>query len=191
MNKNGLIALGLSEEQATKVLEAYKGYVPPDRFNEVNEAKKAAEALVSERDKQLNELKKSTGNVEELQKQIETMQAENKATKQKYEADIKNLKINNAIDAALTANGAKNLKMGRAMLDLTKITVEGDEIKGIDDQIKALKEAEDSKFLFTDVIKSPAGMKAGEGGSGNKEKSVNEMSYDEMIAHLENGGTLD
>lgn len=146
--KEKLIALGLTEEQVSQVLEQFKGYVPPERFNEINEAKKVAESAIAERDKQLNELKKGVGDNEELKKQIETLQAENKATKEKYESDIQTMRINNAIDSALTVAGAKNLKAVRALLDLEKIKVDGEAIVGIEEQLKGLTTSEDSKFLF-------------------------------------------
>lgn len=192
MNKEKLLELGLTEEQAKAVLEGFKGYVPPERFNEVNEAKKAAETLVSERDKQIEGLKKSTGDSEALKAEIEKLQSENKAAKEKYESDIKTLKINNAIDSALTASGAKNLKAVRALLDMEKITLEGDEVKGVDDQIKALLKGEDTSFLFNvadNGVKTPKGMKAKE-GSGNPagKKSYNEMTYTERVEFLAQGG---
>lgn len=188
--KEKLIALGLTEEQVSQVLEQFKGYVPPERFNEINEAKKVAESAVAERDKQLNELKKGVGDNEELKKQIETLQAENKATKEKYESDIQTMRINNAIDQALTGAGAKNLKAVRALLDLEKIKMDGEAVTGIEDQIKALTSAEDSKFLFnvkTETKQSPVGMKAGEGGKST-DKPYSQMTYSERVAFLEAGG---
>lgn len=191
MNKEKLLELGLTEEQAKAVLEGFKGYVPPERFNEVNEAKKNAEALVSERDKQIEGLKKSTGDNEALKAEIEKLQSENKAAKEKYESDIKTLKINNAIDSALTSAGAKNLKAVRALLDMEKITLEGDEVKGVSDQVKALMKAEDSSFLFNvkDGNPAPKGMKSPDGSgkpAGNKPYS--QMTYSERVAFLEAGG---
>ena len=192
MNKEKLLALGLTEEQAKAVLEGFKGYVPSERFNEVNEAKKAAEALVSERDKQIEGLKKSTGDSEALKAEIEKLQGENKAAKEKYEADIKTLKINNAIDSALTKAGAKNLKAVRALLDMEKITIDGDEVKGIDDQIKGLSKAEDSSFLFNvedGGTKPPKGMKSPDGaGKPAGKKSYSEMTYTERVEFLAQGG---
>lgn len=191
MNKEKLLELGLTEEQAKAVLEGFKGYVPPERFNEVNEAKKNAEALVSERDKQIEGLKKSTGDNEALKAEIEKLQGENKAAKEKYESDIKTLKINNAIDSALTSAGAKNLKAVRALLDMEKITLEGDEVKGVDDQIKALVKGEDSSFLFNvkDGEGKPKGMKAADGsGKPAGEKPYSQMTYSERVAYLAAGG---
>lgn len=192
MNKEKLIALGLTDEQATKVLESFKGYIPSERFNEVNEAKKKAEALVSERDKQINDLKKAAGSNEDLKKQIETLQAENKSAKEKYDADLKALKIDNAINSALTGAGAKNLKAARALLDLEKITLDGEEVKGISEQIKTLTADESTAFMFAVKSdgKTPSGMKAGEGGKPNP-KPVSEMNYSERVAYLAAGGTLE
>ena len=74
MTKEQLLKLGLDEETAQKVADAsseeFKGYITKERFNEVNEAKKHLEEQVKERDKQLNDLKKSTGDVEGLKKEI-------------------------------------------------------------------------------------------------------------------------
>ena len=192
MNKEKLLELGLTEDQAARVLEGFKGYIPPERFNEVNEAKKNAEAMVAERDAQISKLKKSEGIGEELKAQIETLQAENKAAREKYESDIKALKIDNAIDAALTAAGAKNLKAARALLDMEKIALDGESVKGVEDQIKALVSDEASSFMFAAKSegKAPSGMKAGEGGKPAP-KSVKDMNYSERVAYLAAGGTLE
>lgn len=193
MNKEKLLSLGLTEEQATAILEAFKGYIPPERFNEVNEAKKRAEELVSEREKQIESLKKSAGDNEALKAQIEKLQGENKAAKEKYESDLKTLRINNAIDAALTASGAKNLKAARALLNMDEITLDGENVKGIESQIKKLIADEGSSFLFNvnpAGSKVPAGMKAGEGNGKIPTKPVNEMNYSERVAFLNAGGKL-
>ncbi|MFQ9651210.1 MAG: phage scaffolding protein [Enterocloster sp.] len=49
----------------------------------------------------MEELKKASGSSEELQKQITDLQAENKAAKEKYEADMKELKLTTAIKLAI------------------------------------------------------------------------------------------
>lgn len=194
MNKDQLLSLGLTEDQAARVLESFKGWVPPSRFNEVNEAKKNAEQQLSERDKQLDELKKSlTNDNKELKSKLEALQAENKTAKERYEQDLNTFKINNALDLALTQNGAKNLKAARALIDLEKIKIEGDKINGIEDQIKALLKSDDSKFLFevkTEKNQVPTGMKAPEGTGNTPSKPVSEMNYSERVAYLAAGGTL-
>ncbi len=153
MKKEDLIALGLSEEHADKVLEGYKGYVPKSRFDEVNEAKKTAENQIAERDKQLEDLKKKNGDAEALRAEITKLQGENKAAADKYAADLKAMQINNAVDMALQASGAKNLKAVKALLDLENAELDGDTVKGLADQLKKLQENDDSKFLFGETQK--------------------------------------
>lgn len=59
MTKEKLMEWGLTEEQANKVMEGLNGsFVTKARFNEVNEENKALKAQVSERDGQIDTLKK-------------------------------------------------------------------------------------------------------------------------------------
>jgi len=150
MKKEDFIKLGISEDLAEKVAEAVaeylKGFIPKSRFDEVNEAKKQLEADIKKRDEQLEELKKI--DAEGLKAEIEKLQQENKAAKEKYEAELKQLQLNNAIEKALIAAKAKNIKAVRALLDIEKIELDGENLKGLEEQVKKLKESDDSKFLF-------------------------------------------
>ena len=195
MKKEELIKLGLDEETAKKVeaasAEELKGYIPKTRFDEVNNEKKALELTVKERDGQLETLKKSGGDVEEMKKQIETLQAENKTKDETHAAEVKTLKIENAVTTALTASGAKNIKAVRALLDLEKAELADDgTIKGLNDQIKKLQGAEDAKFLFnTDTAKKPNIKGASPAETGVEEPDakvdVTKMNYEELAAYME------
>lgn len=88
MKKEDLMALGLTEEQAEKVLRAVEGnYIPKTRFDEAGEETKALKKSLSDRDKQLETLKKSSGDNAELQKQISDLQQQNEEQKKVYEAE--------------------------------------------------------------------------------------------------------
>ena len=188
MNKEQLVALGLTEEQAAQVIDGFKGYIPPSRFNDINEAKKAAEATIAERDKQLSELKKSVGDNEKLLKQIEGLQAENKEAKAKFEADLKAVQTSNAIDIALKESGAKNLKAVKALLELEKVTFDGEKLDGLSAQIEALRNDERSSFMFESKQVTPTGMKRPTGESDVKPKPYREMNYAERVEFLAAGG---
>lgn len=80
MTKEKLMEWGLTEEQANKVMEGLNGsFVTKSRFNEVNEENKTLKAQVSERDGQIETLKKSAGDNTELQNQITALQEANKS----------------------------------------------------------------------------------------------------------------
>ena len=188
MNKEQILAIGLTEDQATQVLDGFKGYIPPSRFNEINEAKKAHEATIAERDKQLSELMKSVGDNEQLKKQIEGLQAENKEAKAKYEADLKAVQTNNAIDMALKESGAKNLKAVKALLELDKVVFDGEKLDGLAAQIEALQKDEGSSFMFESKQVTPTGMKRPTGEGEAKPKPYSEMNYSERVEFLNAGG---
>lgn len=139
----------LAEAVANASAEELKGFIPKTRFDEVNEAKKNAESLLKERDKQLEDVKKASGDNEELKKQIETLQEANKTAKAEYEQSIKQMKIDNAIDKALTAAGALDNKAARALLenlDKAELSEDESEVVGLAGQIKNLQESKG--FLF-------------------------------------------
>lgn len=190
MSKEKLLELGLTEEQAGKVLDVFKDSIPRTRLNEALDAKKHADSVIAERDKQLEELKKSMGDNDALKKQIETLQNENKTAKAKYEADLKNIQINGAVEKALLSAGAKNLKAVKALLSLDNPEFDGENIKGLADQIKALQAADDSKFLFSEPQKM-SGVKGAEGTGKTPEKPFKDMNYSERVAYLEAGGKLE
>lgn len=180
MKKEDLVKLGLDEETAKKVADAsaeeLKGFIPKARFDEVNTEKKNLEAAKATLEGQLESLKNSTGDVEAMKKQIETLQAENKAKDEAHAAEIKQLKVDSAVSAALAAAKAKNEKAVRALLDIDYEKVELLEdgtIKDLADQIKKLTEAEDSKFLFeTEKKPSFKGAKPGESGNDDDNDSM-------------------
>ena len=173
MKKEDLMKMeGMTEDLATQIAELsaeeLKGFIPKTRFDEVNEAKKNAEALVKERDKQLEDVKKSTGDNEELKKQIEQLQEDNKATVKKYEADIKQMQINNAVHTALKDAGAKNVTALMALLkDLDKAELAEDgTIKGLAEQIQELRKSDSYLFhVKNEPQPKPAGVTPANSGS--------------------------
>ena len=153
MKKQQFLDLGLTEEQATKAEAESKkeleGYVEKSKFDTVNQSNKDLEKTVKERDKQLEELKKSSGDNEALKSQIETLQADNKAAKEKYEADLKELQISNAIKLAI-ADKAQDADLVAGLFDKTKLILgEDGKVTGLDEQLKTLQESK--TFLFKPV----------------------------------------
>ena len=191
MKKEDFVKLGISEELAVECekasLEELKSFIPKSRFDEVNNAKNTAEALVKERDGQLETLKNSSGDVEALKQQIQTLQDENKAKDDAHAAEIKQLKIDNAIESALTGAKAKNNLAVKALLkDLDKIEIAEDgTIKGLAEQIESLQKSDEYLFEAKET-KKMKGAKLGEGADpdlngGLTKEQFNKMSYKEKV----------
>lgn len=155
MKKEQLIELGLAADISEKIISLYeteiKEFIPKSRFDEVNKAKKQLEKDIIDRDSQLEDLKKSNGSLEDLKKQITTLQTENANAKTKYEADIRNIIIENAVNSALTNAKAKNAKAVKPFLAEFLEKAELDEngvIKGLDKELEKLTKDESMSFLF-------------------------------------------
>ena len=152
MTKEKLMEWGLTEEQATKVMEGLNGsFVTKTRFNEVNEELKTAKATITERDGQLNALKTSGADAAALQAQITQLQADNAAKDQEHAAEIKKIKIENAVEKALTDAKAINPATVKPLLAafLEKADLDDDgTIRGLADEIGKLAKAEGTSFLF-------------------------------------------
>lgn len=189
MNKEELIAMGLTEEQAKKVMDSLDGnFVTKARFNEVNEENKTLKQSVADRDKQLEDLKKSSGDNAELKKQIETLQQQNADQKKAHDAEMAQLKLDNAIDAALTAAGAKNIKAVRAMIDTSKMKLgEDGTVEGLPDAIKAVQKSD--SYMFNTVQQKQQTFKGFQPGASGEVKpgtevDTSKMTYSELAAYM-------
>ena len=187
MNEEDLIAMGLTEEQAKKVIEAVDGsYVSKTSFNEVIKENKTLKTSVSERDNQLEELKKSSGDNEDLKKQIEELQKTNKEQQKAHETELKQLKLDNAIETALTSAGAKNTKAVRSLLDVAALKLADDgSVIGLNDAIAAVQKSD--SYLFSDTQQTFKGFQPGASGNVKPDAKVDtsKMTYSEMVAYLE------
>ena len=145
--------------------ELPKYFIPKDKYNEVAEAKKKLEADIQERDNQLEQLKQAAGNSEELKNQIEELQEANRRAAEEWQAKMAQMQLDFAIEKALTAAKAKNAKAVKALLDLEKVKLDGEQLLGLDDQLKTLKETD--PYLFGDSGKVGSGTNPP--GAGNPE----------------------
>lgn len=152
--KEQLVGMGLTEELAQKVVdEVIDGnYIPKSRFNEINEENKTLKQSISDRDKQLEDLKKSSGDNAELKKQIEALQQQNSDQKKAHDAEMSQLKLDNAIETALTTARAKNIKAIKSLLDISKLKLSDDgSAVGLKEQIEAVKKSD--PYLFKEEQK--------------------------------------
>ena len=199
MTRAELEALGLTKEQIDSVMGINGNDIEKVK-TKLTEAEKEADTLkeqIKDRDKQLNDLKNSKEDLEGLKSQIETLQKDNKAKDEQYKAEIRNLKVNSAVDAALTGAKAKNLTAVKALLkDLDKAELlEDGTVKGLKEQIEALTKADDSKFLF-DIETAPQTPKGATPASSPKasatvitKEQFNKMGYRDRLELFNNDPT--
>lgn len=143
--------------------EVPKHLIPKDKFNELTNTKNQLEKDIQARDSQLEELKKTAGLSDELKAQIQTLQDENKTAKEKYEAELKQLTLTNAIKLALNGK-VHDEALAAGLIDKEKLVIDGDNIIGLDEQIKNLQESK--AFLFKQEDTQQQGFQGKIGGDG-------------------------
>mgnify|MGYP000812595958 FL=1 len=148
MKRQFLEEMGLTKEQVDKILDENsqdigkaKGEVTKLQAD-LDTAKKEVENLTSQlgdRDQQLKDLKNSTDDVEGLKTKIAQLEDENKNAAEAHKTEIKQLKINSAVEAALVSAKAKNAKAVMPFLNLDDAELSDDgTVKGLKEQISKL-----------------------------------------------------
>lgn len=201
MTRKQLEDLGLTKEQADSVMkingddiENAKGTASTEIKNLQTEVE-GLKTQVGDRDKQLETLKASAGDNADLKKKIEDLQTENATAKATHESELNQLKIDFAVEKALTGAKAKNIKAVKALLELGEAKLDKDgNVKGLDEQIEKLRSGDDTEFLFEAQKQqkqqqnfkgfqpgASGGQKPGEG----EKVDFSKMSYDELTAYME------
>lgn len=201
MTRKQLEDLGLTKEQADSVMKINGDDIENAKGTGATEIKNlqtevdGLKTQVGDRDKQLETLKVSAGDNADLKKQIEDLQTENATAKANHESELNQLKIDFAVEKALTGAKAKNIKAVKALLELDDAKLDKDgNVKGLAEQIEKLTSGDDTKFLFeaqkqTKQQQNFKGFQPGASGEqkpGEGEKvDFSKMSYDELTAYME------
>ena len=200
MTRKQLEDLGLTKEQADSIIKINGDDIENAKSASAAEIKNlqtevdGLKTQVGDRDKQLETLKVSAGDNADLKKQIEDLQTENATAKANYESELNQLKIDFAVEKALTGAKAKNIKAVKALLELNDAKLDKDgNVKGLAEQIEKLTSGDDTKFLFEaqkqtkqQNFKGFQPRASGEQKPGEGEKvDFSKMSYDELTAYME------
>lgn len=198
MTRKQLEDLGLSKEQIDSIIKINGDDIENAKSVSAAEIKNLQTEItglntqVKDRDAQLETLKASTGDAEAMKQQIATLQAENATAKQTHEAEVNQLKVDFAVEKALTGANAKNEKAVKALLDLEDAKLDKDgNVKGLQEQLDKLTAGEDTKFLFDapDAQQTQTTFKGFQPGASAQQKpgtniDPSKMNYDELCAYL-------
>lgn len=184
MTKEELKALGLTDEQVDKLVEDYgKNYVAKSQFNAKNEELKQAKSEMTTVQGEIESLKKSNANNEDLAKQIEAMKEAASKREAEYTATLAKMEVDGIVERALLSSKVKNAKAVRALLDLEDAKVKDGTIKGLDEQLTKLKESDPYLFESETMPKGVVpGQPTGTGvASGMTKEDFNKLGYSERV----------
>lgn len=202
MNKESLIKAGFTEEQANTIMKMHQdaidgNYVPKATFNAERETVKGLQTQVADRDKQIKELGAFKGTAEELQNKVSQLENQNKADKEKFEAELLQAQKDAAIRFQI-ASTVIDPDDVLPKLDQTKIVFKDGKIEsGLTEQLDTLKTAKPHYFKqeskgndtppggWTIFGKTPAEGSDGNGG----EKKSDAQKFGEMLANSKMSGS--
>lgn len=189
MKRKFLEDLGLEKDAIDKIMAENGADIEAAKaeYDALKQERDSLAAQVTERDGQLETLRKSAGENETLTKQIADLQAENLAAKQQYESDMKELKLSTAIKLAL-GDTAQDSELVAGLFDKSKLILSEDgKVTGLEEQLKALKK--EKAFLFKEEKAPQQQIRGGKPADGKGrspvDKKPSEMTYSEMCAYLE------
>ena len=138
MTREFLKNLGITEKEIIdEIMKEHGTTIEKTKTTAEEKIKVDYEKQISERDKQLEELKKVDASAFEAK--IKELQELNNTTKSDFENQLKQTKIDLSIENALIKAGAKDAKLFKSMIATDKIIVDNDKIIGLDEQLEAIK----------------------------------------------------
>ncbi|HHQ2494207.1 TPA: phage scaffolding protein [Enterococcus faecium] len=181
--------LGLTDEQIGSIM-ALHGVTVNELNSRVSTAEQQATQYQEQLEKNQNELNDFKANAkgnEDLTKQLEDLQSRFDEIKTSSEQQIADLKKSSAIDLALTQAGAKNIKAAKALLDSESLELTDEGLKGLDDQLAALKESDGYLFGQSEQVPpNPDGKKATFSGNASSGQNVEEDVFAKALGVLPN-----
>lgn len=189
MKREELKELGLTDEQIGSIM-ALHGVTVNELNSRVSTAEQQATQYQEQLEKNQNELNDFKANAkgnEDLTKQLEDLQSKFDEIKTSSEQQIADLKKSSAIDLALTQAGAKNIKAAKALLDSESLELTDEGLKGLDDQLDALKESDGYLFGQSEQVPpNPDGKKATFSGNASSGQNVEEDVFAKALGVLPN-----
>ena len=188
--KQFLIKQGLTEEQANGIVKGMgteKLYISEnenidERYSKLKAKKEDLEGQIKTANTTIADLKKTHTDNETLQQTIKDHEATIKTQKDEFEAKIRNMTLDTAINNWLANNKAKHSELLADRFDRDKLVIkESGEVEGLEEQGNGLKEAFKDLFTVEKVLEGkqppnpPAG---GTGGPGQiTREQFNKMGY--------------
>ena len=161
----------LKDNKDVKLVNLASGdYVGKEKFTTLETERNTLKTSLEERDTQLEELKKVDPAA--LQAKITALQTANTTAATEHQKQLAQVKLDAAIDTRLIKEGAVDTRAVRALLDAGKISLDGENLLGMDEQLATLKE--NSKWAFNVQTQPRSGDRHGKPGGGTAGDTVDD-----------------
>lgn len=155
MKREDLKGLGIAEDVIEKLMAMYGKSV--ENIKGENEQLKtslgAKEKVIEEANKTIEGFKGL--NVDEIKKQADEYKTKFEQSKGEFEKTLTETKKRYALELEIGKLNTRNPNTFKKLLELEKITLDGDKLVGFDEQVKGLKESE--PYLFNETRPNQVG----------------------------------
>lgn len=110
---------------------------------------------IKSKNDEIEALNKKVTDTDALNQKITQLETDKTNLTNELNTKVAEIKKDHAIEGGIRDVKGKNVKAIKALLDMGKITFEDGELKGLTEQLEALKGAEDSSMLFGDTKAAP------------------------------------
>ena len=193
MKREFLKDLGLSDEIMDKIMTQYgldiERYKTDKRENEAKIT--FLNDKIKEQEKTINTMQIENDAYAKLKQDYDLLQEEKTKNDNGYKQQIREIKLKSGLEKALNNAGAINQKVVMPLLKEFLDTAEIDEngnVNGLEEQIKQIKESEDTKFLFKDIANTIQGKVPGETLDTpiNTKPDFKNMTYEQICEAMQN-----
>jgi hypothetical protein len=129
-------------------------YVGKDKFDSMSELNKTFKTQIDEANKQIESFKGM--DIEGIKKTADEYKVKFETAETEYNNKMNKYLLDNAIKAKLTSEKAKDPVAVMAHLKLENIKLDGETLIGIDEQLKSLKENEQTAYHFGESEPTPS-----------------------------------
>lgn len=193
MKREFLKDLGLSDEIMDKIMTQYgldiEKYKTEKRENETKIT--FLNDKIKEQEKTINTMQIENDAYAKLKQDYDLLQEEKTKNDNEYKQQIREIKLKSGLEKALNSAGAINQKVVipllKEFLDKAEIDEKGN-INGLEEQIKQIKESEDTKFLFKETTNTIQGKVPGETLDTpiNAKPDFKNMTYEQICEAMQN-----
>lgn len=158
-------------------------YVEKSDYETIKKERDQYKKDVKKRDKDLEDIQDKVKDNEELTKEIEKLKVDNKKAAEDYKAELERVTFDAKLEKKLGSYNPQNASMLKKALDLSKITRDGDNFIGLEEQINALKETDN--YLFKQVADpSKEDVPGGTGIIGTDKSNIGDGNNDNSIGAI-------
>lgn len=191
MKREFLKDLGLESEIIDKIMAQYGADVEKLKAENSAQAEniKALNLELENKNSEINGLTSQNKELDDLKQRFSQIQEQKKIAEDKFNTDLRELKIKNALEKELTKAKAKNQQVIMPLLsDFLKNAEldENDNVKGLDQKIRELADHNETSFLFDNPVKiagQTPGTKA-DNVTNNQNIDYKTMTYEQICEYL-------